>query len=112
MTSEADHRVSASESEGELDNEYDELSSLSDNEEYQDPDGVPHNTLESLGKSQDLKNMLVNPHLRDMLIQLDNEPNPGYLLNRFMNIPIFSEFAEQCMKLCNNKDTSCDGHMT
>ena len=45
--------------------------------------------------------MLDNQHLRQLLTELETSTTPGILLRQLMDIPIFAEFAEQCLHQCN-----------
>ena len=55
--------------------------------------------LQLLSTSCDLKNLLSNPHLRTMLNALDNTTNKSELIERFMQEPIFIEFADKCLSI-------------
>ena len=48
--------------------------------------------------------MLANPYLRDLLLELDGSPAPQLALRRAMNIPVFVEFADQCLRVCGLRD--------
>ena len=52
------------------------------------------------GFSKPLKEMLQNQHLRVMLTELDQSEDPIRLLKKAMQIPIFVEFAEECLSIC------------
>ena len=51
-------------------------------------------------KSENLKNMLCNPHLRTLLLEVDSSDQPGHAIRKAMEVPIFSEFAEVCLRTC------------
>ena len=48
--------------------------------------------------------MLHNHHLRQLLIELDQSEDPGSLLIKAMEIPIFTEFADECLRICGLQD--------
>ena len=51
-----------------------------------------------------LRDMLCNPHLRTVLTGLDKHPDPASILDRLMEVPIFKEFADECLKICGESD--------
>ena len=53
-----------------------------------------------IGQSENVKSMLENAHLRDMLKSIYQSPNPEHKLGDALDIPIFSEFADECLKIC------------
>lgn len=57
------------------------------------------NSLDFLGHSEEVKNQLRNKHLQKLLIDVDSSPNPGEKLDEAMQIPIFTEFVDVCMKI-------------
>ena len=48
--------------------------------------------------------MLRNHHLRQLLIELNQSEEPGSLLIKAMEIPIFTEFADECLRICGLQD--------
>ena len=46
-----------------------------------------------------MKNKLRNKHLQKLLIEVDSSANPGEKLDEAMQIPIFQEFVDVCMKI-------------
>ncbi len=50
--------------------------------------------------SESLKQMLLNPHLQKMLTELDQSDCPGNMLTKAMQIPIFIEYANKCLEIC------------
>ncbi|XP_019854140.1 PREDICTED: zinc finger HIT domain-containing protein 3-like [Amphimedon queenslandica] len=91
---------SESDSEGELGEEV-ELQSESDDD---DIDKVPEEKLQSLEFNVSLRDMLCNPHLRKVLTGLDKHPDPASILDRLMEVPIFKEFADECLKICGESE--------
>ena len=51
------------------------------------------------GKSDHLKDMLSNNHLRAMLNEINSSNEAGRHLESAMQIPIFTEFVDECMKV-------------
>lgn len=62
-------------------------------------DWVSPEKLQLLGHSDEVKNQLRNKHLQKLLIDVDSSPNPGEKLDEAMQIPIFTEFVDVCMKI-------------
>ncbi|XP_046557286.1 zinc finger HIT domain-containing protein 3-like [Haliotis rubra] len=62
---------------------------LSDTELETTEDKVDRHLLDKLGESEDLKNLLQNPHLRVMMSALVGAENPGKLMEEAMKEPIF-----------------------
>ncbi len=57
-----------------------------------------------IGKSAELKQMLSNKHLQDLLKEIDQSESPQKALKAAMNIPVFVEFADQCLRECGLRD--------
>lgn len=51
------------------------------------------------GTSDDLKNLLYNPHLRNLLKEIDTAPNAWKAIKAAMHEPLFLEFADECLKI-------------
>lgn len=79
--------------------------SCSDNDSDNE-DRISRNILEKLGHSQELHNMLCNRHLREMIREIDSSKDPGKLLGQAMQIPIFTEFADECLRIVEPQDES------
>lgn len=79
--------------------------SCSDNDSDNE-DRISRNILEKLGHSQELHNMLHNKHLREMIREIDSSEDPGKLLGQAMQIPIFTEFADECLRIVEPQDES------
>lgn len=58
------------------------------------------------GHSQELHSMLHNRHLREMIREIDSSEDPGKLLSQAMQIPIFTEFADECLRIVEPQDES------
>ena len=51
------------------------------------------------GHSRELRNMLFNKHLKEMIKEIDASQNPEKLLTNAMQIPIFTEFVDACLRI-------------
>jgi hypothetical protein len=65
-----------------------------------DNDLLSEQTLNSLAVNRTLQSMLSNPHLRAMLDTIDSSRQPGQEVKAAMAIPIFQEFADECLRHC------------
>lgn len=81
-----------------------EITCSSTDEESEDADRVGGHLLEKLGHSKDLLGMLHNKHLREMMKEIDSSQDPGQLLSRAMQIPIFTEFVDECLHIVEPQD--------
>ena len=99
-----------------------ELDSLSEESDNEDTDTIANEALKQLGNiiimairhfiiylynsefSDAIKEMFHNHHLRQLLIELDQSKEPGSLLIKAMEIPIFTEFADECLRICGLED--------
>lgn len=48
--------------------------------------------------------MLANRHLRQLLLEIDGSANQQQAVRRAMNIPVFVEFADECLRICGLRD--------
>ncbi|XP_019714337.1 zinc finger HIT domain-containing protein 3 [Hippocampus comes] len=55
--------------------------------------------LQLLGQSKDLKNLLCNPHLRELLRTIDGADSKEEAMKAAMQEPLFVEFSDQCLKV-------------
>lgn len=55
--------------------------------------------LKNLGESETLRSLLLNPHLRQLMISLDEGDNKAKLMRACMQEPLFVEFADCCLRL-------------
>uniref|UniRef100_A0A2C9M112 HIT-type domain-containing protein n=1 Tax=Biomphalaria glabrata TaxID=6526 RepID=A0A2C9M112_BIOGL len=67
--------------------------------DHADEDKVPEELLKRLGESEEVKSVLVNPHLRAMMENLVNTDTPDILMAQAMKEPIFTELADLCLKI-------------
>ncbi|KAI1902890.1 hypothetical protein AGOR_G00020970 [Albula goreensis] len=78
-------------------------------EEDEHADRVPLQRLKELGESEDLKALLYNPHLRQLLLSVDRAENKADAMKAAMQEPLFVEFADQCLKIVepSEEDDNC-----
>lgn len=55
-------------------------------------------------ENQELKNILCNHHLREMLVAIDKSTNPAATMQQAMLEPIFVEFADECLKVVETSE--------
>ena len=56
------------------------------------------------GESEELKSLLHNPHLRQIVSYLDQTDNKDKAIADAMQEPLFVEFADQCLKIVEEND--------
>ncbi|XP_019770438.1 zinc finger HIT domain-containing protein 3 isoform X1 [Dendroctonus ponderosae] len=66
---------------------------------------VPEGRLQLLKQSDEVKNLITNPHLRNLLVTIDNAENPEEIVQKAMLEPIFVEFTDACMKAVEPENT-------
>lgn len=49
------------------------------------------------GESEELRALLQNPHLRQLLLTIDQAQDKSSLLRKLMQEPLFVEFADCCL---------------
>ncbi|XP_076647336.1 zinc finger HIT domain-containing protein 3 [Halictus rubicundus] len=62
-------------------------------------DTVPIEKLEQLRYSEEIKNVLRNPHVRDIMRAILVDENPTKAIALAMTEPIFVEMADACLKV-------------
>ncbi|NXP00376.1 ZNHI3 protein, partial [Certhia brachydactyla] len=67
--------------------------------EEDEQDRVPLHKLKLLGESEELKALLLNPHLRQLLLAIDQAQDKSSLLRKLMQEPLFVEFADCCLSI-------------
>ncbi|KAG8589008.1 hypothetical protein GDO81_006212 [Engystomops pustulosus] len=72
--------------------------------ENDESDAVPFLKLGLLGKSEELKQLLLNIHLRQLLVTLDETENKDEVLKNYMQEPLFVELADMCLSLINPEE--------
>jgi len=68
-------------------------------EVLEDEDVLSEHILSCLEDNNKLKAMLHNPHLRKILMNLDNSVNKTELMEKLMHEPLFVEFADICLAI-------------
>jgi len=69
-------------------------------------DTVPAERLQELDNSEELKNLLSNPHLRSFIQQIHTASNPWNAMKLAMMEPLFIDFANECLKVVENEGSS------
>ncbi|XP_005525749.1 PREDICTED: zinc finger HIT domain-containing protein 3 [Pseudopodoces humilis] len=67
--------------------------------EEDEQDRVPLQKLQLLGESAELRDLLRNPHLRQLLLTLNQARDKSSLLRKLMQEPLFVEFADCCLSI-------------
>lgn len=60
--------------------------------------------LELLRGSKDVRDCLKNPHVRDIVTAILNDPDPTKAIGLAMTEPIFVELADACLQLVEPPD--------
>ncbi|XP_075707009.1 zinc finger HIT domain-containing protein 3 isoform X2 [Rhinoderma darwinii] len=60
--------------------------------------------LPARGKSEELKEVLLNTHLQQLLVALDQAENKDQALKKYMQEPLFVEFADKCLSLVDAEE--------
>ncbi|XP_075374356.1 zinc finger HIT domain-containing protein 3 [Mycteria americana] len=67
--------------------------------EDDEQDRVPLQKLKLLGESEELRGLLLNPHLRQLLLTVDQAEDKSSLMKKYMQEPLFVEFADCCLRI-------------
>ncbi|KAF1523159.1 Zinc finger HIT domain-containing protein 3, partial [Eudyptula minor] len=67
--------------------------------EDDEQDRVPLQKLKLLGESEELRGLLLNPHLRQLLLTIDQAEDKSSLMKKYMQEPLFVEFADCCLRI-------------
>ncbi|XP_068272092.1 zinc finger HIT domain-containing protein 3 [Nyctibius grandis] len=67
--------------------------------EDEEQDRVPLQRLKLLGESEELRGLLLNPHLRQLLLTVDQAEDKSSLMKKYMQEPLFVEFADCCLRI-------------
>ncbi|XP_044530227.1 zinc finger HIT domain-containing protein 3 isoform X2 [Gracilinanus agilis] len=51
------------------------------------------------GDSKELRNLLTNPHLQQLLVSIDQAEDKETLMKSHMREPLFVEFADCCLRI-------------
>lgn len=66
-------------------------------------DKVSVEKLQFLGQSKELRDVLCNPHLRQLLRTIDSADNKYDAMKSAMQEPLFVEFSDRCLKIVENE---------
>ncbi|XP_033027584.1 zinc finger HIT domain-containing protein 3 [Lacerta agilis] len=77
--------------------------------EDDEDDKVPLQNLRLLGESEELKGLLLNPHLGQLLLTVDQAKDKSAVLKTYMQEPLFVEFADCCLRIVEppEKENEC-----
>ncbi|NWJ08873.1 ZNHI3 protein, partial [Crypturellus undulatus] len=67
--------------------------------EDDEQDRVPLQQLQRLGESEELRGLLRNPHLWQLLLTIDEAEEKSSLMKKYMQEPLFVEFADCCLRI-------------
>ncbi|KAM9117753.1 zinc finger HIT domain-containing protein 3 [Pangshura tecta] len=67
--------------------------------EDDEADRVPLQKLKLLGESKELRSLLLNPHLQQLLLTVDQAKEKDSLMKTYMQEPLFVEFADCCLRV-------------
>ncbi|KAK7791851.1 hypothetical protein R5R35_011053 [Gryllus longicercus] len=67
--------------------------------EFETEDTVPVEKLALLENDEALRQILENPHVRNILLNVDSARDPSRAIQEAMLEPIFVEFADCCLKV-------------
>ncbi|KAK2111360.1 Zinc finger HIT domain-containing protein 3 [Saguinus oedipus] len=65
----------------------------------EEEDRVSLQNLKDLGESATLRSLLLNPHLRQLMVSLDQGEDKAKLMRACMQEPLFVEFADCCLRI-------------
>ncbi|ELW61760.1 Zinc finger HIT domain-containing protein 3 [Tupaia chinensis] len=65
----------------------------------EEEDRVSLQNLKNLEDSATLRTLLLNPHLRQLMVSLDQGDNKAKLMRACMQEPLFVEFADCCLRI-------------
>ncbi|NWY53240.1 ZNHI3 protein, partial [Chionis minor] len=65
----------------------------------EEQDRLPLRKLRLLGNSEELRGLLLNPHLRQLLLTVDQAEDKSSLMKKYMQEPLFVEFADCCLRI-------------
>ena len=71
---------------------------------YQTLDTLPVEKLKKLEESDELKELLKNPHLRNFLKEINSAIKPWNAMKLAMMEPLFLEFSDVCMKVLEQEN--------
>ena len=65
----------------------------------QNPDRLEKRELKSLASSEKLKQLLANPHLRNLVLEVDETDDKNAVMQAAMQEPLFIELADACLEV-------------
>ncbi|XP_010865861.1 zinc finger HIT domain-containing protein 3 [Esox lucius] len=65
-------------------------------------DKVPLQRLQQLGKSEELRQLLGNPHLRQLISSVDAAEDKADAMKNAMQEPLFVELSDRCLQVVEN----------
>ncbi|XP_024613485.1 zinc finger HIT domain-containing protein 3 isoform X1 [Neophocaena asiaeorientalis asiaeorientalis] len=65
----------------------------------EEEDRVSLQNLKNLGESAVLRSLLLSPHLRQLMVSLDQADDKAKLMRACMQEPLFLEFADCCLRI-------------
>ncbi|KAM9440880.1 zinc finger HIT domain-containing protein 3 isoform 2-T2 [Clarias gariepinus] len=71
-------------------------------------DRVPVQQLQLLGESKDLKTLLQNPHLRNLMLSVYSARDKDKAMKNAMQEPLFVELANQCLQIVEPTEVQDD----
>ena len=77
-------------------------------EEDLEQDYIPTDKLKELCASNQLKTLLNNDHLRNMLTEIDTSDNAASMMEKAMQVPIFTEFVDECLRIVEPSSKEAD----
>ncbi|NWX15017.1 ZNHI3 protein, partial [Aegotheles bennettii] len=72
--------------------------------EEDEQDRVPLQKLALLGESAELRALLLNPHLRQLLLAVDQAQEKSSIMKKYMQEPLFVEFADCCLRIVESPE--------
>ncbi|KAM6296673.1 zinc finger HIT domain-containing protein 3 [Aegotheles albertisi] len=72
--------------------------------EEDEQDRVPLQKLALLGESEELRALLLNPHLRQLLLAVDQAQEKSSIMKKYMQEPLFVEFADCCLRIVESPE--------
>ena len=81
------------------DDEDDDVANLGD----LNPDRLANKDLKNLAQSSRLKTLLTNPHLRNLILEVDQAEDKNSIMQAAMQEPLFVEMADACLQAVQKK---------
>ncbi|XP_052659150.1 zinc finger HIT domain-containing protein 3 isoform X2 [Harpia harpyja] len=63
------------------------------------PGGSLNRGGQQAGESEELRGLLLNPHLQQLLLTVDQAEDKSSLMKKYMQEPLFVEFADCCLRI-------------